>query len=432
MTGTMISIGGLALLLIGGSEIKPAPVIPYMTMFNGCLVVPPMWILYSRFARYKHVNSILQNNLTKQEYQAILENSDQTFICHDDSHEAKYFNSKGHNMLKGIAEMTEDKEENLEDLDSKKSVFDVHGQVQNFFSNKSLFMASFFKLYSNADGNGEDLNKLFSFDDFKSMPSDELQNKVFVHNSSDDNMKLDDNLILNTVFFQIKMQKIKLNMQNYFIYVINEVSNVVKIQRLMGEKKLLEMINALVSHEMRNPLNSINTMIIKNIDLCNQILDFIFDRTLSVQRLRLCLKNHVDQLVENLQIQQSSSKVMDFCVNDMISFAQINSNNFRKNSRNIDIKKSIEEIIMIQRHKAEFNKISLTCEFSGFESYLVCTDEIRLQQVLLNFQSNALKFTKFGGKVTIKCAYIPTSMSGRHGMIEVSVLDSGVGIRVED
>ena len=69
---------------------------------------------------------------------------------------------------------------------------------------------------------------------------------------------------------------------------------------------------------------------------------------------------------------------MDFCVNDMISFAQINSNNFRKNSRNIDIKKSIEEIIMIQRHKAEFNKISLTCEFSGFESYLVCTDEIRL------------------------------------------------------
>ena len=58
-------------------------------------------------------------------------------------------------------------------------------------------------------------------------------------------------------------------MQNYYIYVINEVSNAVKIQRLMGEKKLLEMINALVSHEMRNPLNSISTMIIKNMDLCN-------------------------------------------------------------------------------------------------------------------------------------------------------------------
>ena len=43
---------------------------------------------------------ILQNNLTKQEYQAILENSNQTFICHDDALQAKYFNSKGHQMLK--------------------------------------------------------------------------------------------------------------------------------------------------------------------------------------------------------------------------------------------------------------------------------------------------------------------------------------------
>ena len=106
-----------------------------------------------------HFNSLLQNNLTKQEYQAILENSDQTFICHDDSYEAKYFNSKGHQMLKEIARLTENKDENLEDLDAKKSVFDVHGQIQNFFSNKSLFMASFFKLYSNADGSTEDLNK---------------------------------------------------------------------------------------------------------------------------------------------------------------------------------------------------------------------------------------------------------------------------------
>ena len=62
-------------------------------------------------------------------------------------------------MLKEIASLTEDKETNLEDLDFKKSVFDVHGQVQNFFSNKSLFMEKFFKLYSNPDGSREDLNK---------------------------------------------------------------------------------------------------------------------------------------------------------------------------------------------------------------------------------------------------------------------------------
>ena len=72
------------------------------------------------------------------------------------------------------------------------------------------------------------------------MAPSELENKVFVHSSSSGDIKLDDNIVLNTVFFQVKMQKIILNFRNYFIFVINEVSNTVKIQRLIGEKKLLE------------------------------------------------------------------------------------------------------------------------------------------------------------------------------------------------
>ena len=72
------------------------------------------------------------------------------------------------------------------------------------------------------------------------MPPSDLENKVFVHASSASDINLDDNLVLSTIFFQIKMQKITLNLKNYFIFVINEVSNTVKIQRLIGEKKLLE------------------------------------------------------------------------------------------------------------------------------------------------------------------------------------------------
>ena len=100
-------------------------------------------------------------------------------------------------------------------------------------------MAPFFKLYSDPD-KAEDLNKCFSLNDFKEMPPSELENKVFVHSSSSSDIKLDDNIVLNTVFFQVKMHKIILNFRNYFIFVIYEVSNTVKIQRLIGEKKLLE------------------------------------------------------------------------------------------------------------------------------------------------------------------------------------------------
>ena len=73
--------------------------------------------------------------MTKQEFQAILENSEQAFITHDDSQQAKYFNSKGHEMLKRIAEMTENMEAVLEDLDIKKRSFEVYGQVKNLYDN---------------------------------------------------------------------------------------------------------------------------------------------------------------------------------------------------------------------------------------------------------------------------------------------------------
>jgi len=38
---------------------------------------------------------------------------------------------------------------------------------------------------------------------------------------------------------------------------ISDISTTVRFQKLVGEKNTLEQVNATVSHEMRNPLNSI-------------------------------------------------------------------------------------------------------------------------------------------------------------------------------
>ena len=38
---------------------------------------------------------------------------------------------------------------------------------------------------------------------------------------------------------------------------ITDISNLILYNKIKGEKKLLTLINATVSHEMRNPLNSI-------------------------------------------------------------------------------------------------------------------------------------------------------------------------------
>ena len=76
--------------------------------------------------------------------------------------------------------------------------------------------------------------------------------------------------------------------------------------------------------------------------------------------------------------------------------------------------------------------IEMSVTYSGFidDKYLICTDKHRLQQVLQNFQSNAIKFTRRGGKINIDVCIKPDE--GQNGVIEISIKDNGVGIKEED
>ena len=82
---------------------------------------------------------------------------------------------------------------------------------------------------------------------------------------------------------------------------------------------------------------------------------------------------------------QSSSKLLDFTVNDMLTLAQIESSKFRLNVVAFDIREAVKEVMDIQMEKATFNRIRFSSQFKGFEDgYVVSTDEMRVKQILLN------------------------------------------------
>lgn len=57
----------------------------------------------------------------------------------------------------------------------------------------------------------------------------------------------------------------------FFVLKISDVSFNIKYDLSVGEKRLLELVNACVSHEMRNPINAIMAMTAELKDLTAQV-----------------------------------------------------------------------------------------------------------------------------------------------------------------
>ena len=99
---------------------------------------------------------------------------------------------------------------------------------------------------------------------------------------------------------------------------IIDISTSVSLNKKIVENKMLEVINATTSHELRNPLNSLITQNIKKAALykeikmkCENKSDQILDEISSI----------VDELQECNMIQNSSGKIMTFLIQDLLDFA---------------------------------------------------------------------------------------------------------------
>ena len=206
------------------------------------------------------------------------------------------------------------------------------------------------------------------------------------------------------------------------------------------QNQALEMINACVSHEMRNPLNSI---VAHNIE--KKFLYAKLEDTLSQLEQEVLSGTRASKLVEKsqfilnklkvgLKVQESSSFCLQFMIQDMLDFAQIKQGKFRTNLEQFDIIEAVKDVMMIQQRKADDNKIKLFANFVnisdieqdnlGSFSSLIVTDKQRIMQVLLCLQSNALKFTHEGEVEII----VEIRKISQEKFLQITVRDTGIGI----
>ena len=100
---------------------------------------------------------------------------------------------------------------------------------------------------------------------------------------------------------------------------------------------------------------------------------------------------------------------MSFLIQDLLDYAQIKAGQFRKNIAEFNIRDAIEQVVCIQKDQAKAKNVDLNVIYKNIYdtnnqhesgsgegevfSPIMKSDVSRIQQVLLNLQSNALKFT---------------------------------------
>jgi len=220
----------------------------------------------------------------------------------------------------------------------------------------------------------------------------------------------------NYIYYNILHRKISLEegnlIDNFFFQDITSLINFQICQYEENKKK--QKIFAKISHEFKTPLNSI-------IGVINIIKE-------SEKKLSNFNEN-------NLQIISNLSNYVIFLVSDIIQYVNINDmNDLKINLTNLNLEEildfcfeTLESLLCCNKIKLEKIKSFLLIEKEVF-NFIAESDEMRIKQILLNFISNAVKFTK-EGKIILVCK-LPKKENYKY--IKISVIDSGIGIQEKD
>jgi signal transduction histidine kinase len=176
-------------------------------------------------------------------------------------------------------------------------------------------------------------------------------------------------------------------------------------QELAKANRLKSEFLASVSHELRTPLTSI-----------------IAFTELMLERIPGDLSERQEEYLQD--IFQSSRRLLT-SINDLLDLAKIEAGRMQLVLSDFPVGEVLSDVDRQMRPVAIQKGIRLNCE-SCPELPVVRADRSKVEQVILNLVSNAIKFTPSGGTVTLFGACQDESS------LVIMVRDTGIGIRRED
>ncbi len=159
-----------------------------------------------------------------------------------------------------------------------------------------------------------------------------------------------------------------------------------------------------VSHELKTPLTAIKS---------------------AAETIRM--DEEMDDETRNffLDMVLSESDRMKRIVSDLLVLSRLDNKKTQWNIETFDIRRLVRRLCDVMRGDLEEHghKITFGCDKELPE---ITADRQRIEQVVINIISNAIKYTPDGGQIDIKL------MKNKRGSVLINVTDNGIGIPKED
>jgi len=173
------------------------------------------------------------------------------------------------------------------------------------------------------------------------------------------------------------------------------------IQEIKEMEQQKDYFISVASHELKTPLTSIKGY---------------------VQLLQMMHEKSEDSFLRNaLSTMDRQIKTLTKLISELLDVSKIKSGALNFNKENFEITDLINEVVEEVKIINSQNKIDVTIK----EKVMVCADRGRISQVLINFLTNAIKYSPGSEVIKVKC-------SVEDNTVTVTVKDFGIGISKKD
>ena len=163
-----------------------------------------------------------------------------------------------------------------------------------------------------------------------------------------------------------------------------------------------------MSHDIRTPMNSIigfTSLAATHIDNREQVLDYL------------------------KKISTSSQHLLSL-INDVLDMSRIESGKVKIEEKAVHLPDLVHDVRSIIQPNVAAKRLSLFIDTMDIEDEDIITDPLRLNQILLNILSNAIKFTPTGGMISIRIAQ-KNGAPKDCVCYEFRIKDNGIGMSEE-